>query len=208
MSQDKKEDVVEGIIDSRIVEKVKDITRDRRRAKKVQNMLEQTEPTLMEWIDDSTRVDITEIIRSGIQVPGQQTFDKIGSILVQAKIEGYLMATLSQDHFWCNKYGIRDTKGLNKEESRLKAFEEGKLEDSYYEQLEKKLTEEDLKTNIKLEAKVVNTWIKRKDEEKNKNELKETLKVLNKPKEEKAAQVTTGTGASGNIPAGAIDLDS
>ena len=130
--------VTEGIINS-ICKLTKSNLSDIRR--ELQNL----EPAFDKWARISVKDDIQKIKYGGVTIHSEDAARAMGSIIIQAKIEGYLIAQMAQDREWCDKLFLdhndehEDIPYLN----AVTALMSGKLSKAVYEKLEKKMTDEE-----------------------------------------------------------------
>lgn len=130
--------VTEGIISS-ICKLTKSNLSDIRR--ELQNL----EPAFDKWARISVKDDIQKIKYGGVTIHSEDAARAMGSIIIQAKIEGYLIAQMAQDREWCDKLFLdhnddhEDIPYLN----AVTALMDGKLSKDVYDKLERKMTDEE-----------------------------------------------------------------
>lgn len=103
------------------------------------------EPTFDKWAKNSVKNDLNDIKFNGVSFNSDEAARYVGAVLLQAKSEGFLIATMAQDRAWCDKLFIDNQK--QKDDIPFKtpifAFMEGKLEESVYVNVEKTMTEDE-----------------------------------------------------------------
>ena len=126
-----------------IISKVRSIPKDRIVEMKAE--LQVAEPVLFKWAKDSVKEEIREIRYSGITMPSDESVKYVGSIILQAKIEGFLIGLMSQDREWSNRFLLDDHTSEVPYIKPVTALLEGQLDKKYYERIEKTITDEERK---------------------------------------------------------------
>jgi len=124
-----------------IISKVRAIPKDR--IIDMKNELQVAEPVLFKWAKDSVKEEIREIRYSGVTMPSEESVKYVGSIILQAKIEGFLIGLMSQDREWSNRFLLDDHSSDCPYTNPVNALLEGQLDKKHYEKLEKTMTEEE-----------------------------------------------------------------
>jgi len=124
-----------------IIAKVRSIPKDR--IVDMKNELQVAEPVLFKWAKDSVKEEIREIRYSGVTMPSEDSVKYVGSIILQAKIEGFLIGLMSQDREWSNRFLLDDHSSDVPYIRPVTALLEGQLDKKYYDRIEKTMTEEE-----------------------------------------------------------------
>ena len=124
-----------------IIAKVRSIPKDR--VLDMKNELQVAEPILFKWAKDSVKEEIREIRYSGITMPSEESVKYVGSIILQAKIEGFLIGLMSQDREWNNRFLLDDHSSDVPYTNPVNAFLEGQADKKYYIEIEKTITDEE-----------------------------------------------------------------
>lgn len=128
-----------------IITKIRSIPKDRILETKTE--LQTTEPVFYKWLKDSVKQEISELRYSGITIPSDEQVRYLGGIIVQAKIEGFLIGLASQDTEWSNKFLLDDETNITSFSNPLNSLLEGKLDERYYIKIKESLTDDE-KNNI------------------------------------------------------------
>lgn len=113
----------------------------------IQKEIQAQEPTFDKWAKSSVKDNLSEIRFAGVVYQSEEATRKVGSVLLKAKLEGFLMALMSQDREWKDNLFIN---GTDKDDdvpfkTPIMAFLSGKLDEDIYTQLEKTMTEDEKK---------------------------------------------------------------
>jgi hypothetical protein len=126
-----------------IIARVRSIPKDR--IVDMKNELQVAEPILFKWAKDSVKEEIREIRYSGVSMPSEESVKYVGSIILQAKIEGFLIGLMSQDREWSNRFLLDDHSSDIRYVRPVTALLEGQLDRKYYAEIEKTMTEDERK---------------------------------------------------------------
>ena len=124
-----------------IIAKVRAIPRDR--IVDMKNELQVAEPVLFKWAKDSVKEEIREIRYSGVTMQSEESVKYVGSIILQAKIEGFLIGLMSQDREWGNRFLLDDHSSDVPYIRPVTALLEGQLDKKYYDRIEKTMTDDE-----------------------------------------------------------------
>jgi hypothetical protein len=111
----------------------------------MKNELQVAEPVLFKWAKDSVKEEIREIRYSGITMPSEESVKYVGSIILQAKIEGFLIGLMSQDREWSNRFLLDDHSSDVPYVRPVTALLEGQLDHKYYDRISSTMTEDERK---------------------------------------------------------------
>ena len=111
----------------------------------VRKELSVLEPVFYRWIRDSVKEDVTQISYGGITIHTEEAAQSLSSYLARAKIEGFLIATMSQDREWTNGLFIdcRESEGGVPYTEPVVAMLKGILDREVYMQMEKDMTQKE-----------------------------------------------------------------
>jgi hypothetical protein len=126
-----------------IIAKVRSIPKDR--IVDMKNELQVAEPVLFKWAKDSVKEEIRELRYSGVQMQSEDSVKYAGSIILQAKIEGFLIGLMSSDREWSNHFLLDDQSTDTPYVRPVNALLEGQLDKKYYDQIVKTMTDEERK---------------------------------------------------------------
>lgn len=126
-----------------IISKVRSIPKDR--IIDMKNELQVAEPVLFKWAKDSVKEEIRDLRYSGIVMPSEESVKYVGGIILQAKIEGFLIGLMSVDREWGNKFLLDDNSSDCPYINPVNALLDGQLDSKYYEEIAKTLTSEEKK---------------------------------------------------------------
>jgi hypothetical protein len=125
-----------------IISKVRSIPKDR--IIDMKNELQVAEPILFKWAKDSVKEEIRDL-RYSIQMPSEESVKYLGGIILQAKIEGFLIGLMSADREWSNKFLLDDNSSECPYTNPVNALLDGQLDNKYYDEITKTLTDEEKK---------------------------------------------------------------
>lgn len=134
------------------------------------------EPSLYKWIKQSVKDDVSNMTFHGVTIHSPDAVKHIGGILVQAKVEAYLMARLSQDREWNALNGIEDEDLDVPHIHSIQAFSEGKLDDSHYKRLKTTMSAKEKKDKNHWKNKILKRWENQKSGKVEEDEIKQHLK--------------------------------
>ena len=124
-----------------IIAKVRAIPKDQ--ILDMKNELQVAEPVLFKWAKDSVKEEIREIRYSGITMPSEESVKYVGAMLLQAKIEGFLIGLMSQDREWSNRFLLDDHSSDVPYIRPVTALLEGQLDKKFYDKIEKTMSAEE-----------------------------------------------------------------
>lgn len=135
-----------------IISKVRSIPKDR--IIDIKTELQVAEPVLFKWAKDSVKEEIREIRYSGVTMNSEESVKYVGSIILQAKIEGFLIGLMAQDREWSNHFLLDDHSPDGPYVCPVNALLDGQLDQKHYDEIEKTLTPEERQdpTNWKCKA--------------------------------------------------------
>lgn len=146
-------------------------------ASKIRDYIRKFEPDFEQYLSTSTINDIKYLIEKHGIPPSQEIMNSFTSILTGAKLEGFLIHSISQDQFWSHKYGI-DIEGGLKPEDRFERFLEGKMDPKYYEY---ELTDKEKNDPDNYKTKAKNNFIKNQQKLSLENKMLDIKKDVKKP---------------------------
>jgi hypothetical protein len=99
--------------------------------------LHTVEPTFDKWTRTSVKNDINNIrYNGGVGLHTDDAVRYLGGVIIQAKIEGYLIAKYADDSQWAQSYCLEDNiQGDIPYSSPIATFLAGRLPPPYYEKL-------------------------------------------------------------------------
>lgn len=156
-----------------IINKVRSIPKDRILDMKIE--LQTTEPLFYKWAKDSVKQEIHELRYSGISIPSEELIKYLGGVILQAKIEGFLIGLMSQDREWSNKFLLTDSSNDVAYSSPLNALLEGKLDEKHYKAIQASLTNDEKNDPNNWKNKALSAFIENKNR---KNNLKNAASFL------------------------------
>ena len=122
-----------------VIAKVRSIPKDR--IMDMKSELQVAEPVFSKWAKDSVKEEIREIRYSGVTMPSEESVKYVGSIILQAKIEGFLIALMSQDREWSNHFLLDDKSSEVPYMRPVTALLDGQLDKKHYAEIERTMTE-------------------------------------------------------------------
>ncbi len=163
-----------GTIDENIIHQVTGLSK--KRLVVIRKELQETEPEFDKWIRSSIKDDVSNIKFGGVAFHSEDAAKTMGSILLQAKIEGYLMAMTASDRAWSDKFFLEcvDENEIPYE-IPINAFMAGKLDSSEYKELENNMTPKEKKDITNWKNIALNAYKKNNSMESSRRDIKTYL---------------------------------
>jgi hypothetical protein len=121
-----------------IISKVRSIPKDR--IVDMKNELQAAEPILYNWAKETAKEEAKEIRYFGVVIQSEEALRHVGSVILQAKIEGFLIGLMAHDNDWNNRFLMRDKSLEVPYLQPVTALMEGRLGDDIYEKIKISLT--------------------------------------------------------------------
>lgn len=132
-----------GAVSDSIINAVRSLTKaDLTNIKKE---LQVVEPALIKWARESVKDDVANVrMAGGITIHSEDGVRSLGSVIIQAKIEGFLTCLVAQDKEWASAFYIDDEEsGDIPYRNCVNAFLEGRLEKEKYDVLALSMTKDE-----------------------------------------------------------------
>lgn len=131
------------MITNKVVNKIKDMVNNNNKFIECRRRIEELEPELMIWVNDSAQTvaleEAAHLVENASNQQGAQLYEtiigRVKSKIVSCIIAGYIANEVYHTSKWNEDYGID---GQHIQEKKLKAFIEGTLDAKYYKGLDKK----------------------------------------------------------------------